>query len=249
MLLVSTACGGSGPLVVTTGAVVARTEAQHTAHYRLVERVSGSTTAIEGDLDFGRRVATANSSVVSHDPNTWIDVGYRSAVTTGGKTYLRITDDPAHWYVAHRTMYPIGWTPYNVLELIRRSASLVRTGAASVDGVETTKYLVTGRAGDAAATDRSSAWIWVDHDGRVRRFAQRLTQRGSTGRDRDDSIRVDFSDLGKRITISAPTRHLIDCDAASVRSRAGRVCKEWGLAASSIPTSTTTVPSTTTTHS
>jgi hypothetical protein len=197
-------------------------EAEGTLAFVMTSRTAGvgSTELIHGVIDF----ADDNGSEVSETVVPHALAQYAETVVVHGAAYGRLAADRADgprfdgpWQRGDAGISVPPFAPRaGPVPPLPVPPHLVRLADARVDGVATTEYQVASFGvscppGTGPATQLHEAtWLWVDGQGRVRRWENRTeaqTGNGTTGL-LTTTVMVSFGDFGAPVSVSTPTNVL-----------------------------------------
>jgi len=119
--------------------------------------------------------------------SAYLKAPFLATFLPAGKTWLKLTAKTS----------PLNGVPQNpqqALARLKKLASVREVGDETIDGVSTTHYHGTGRAGSGTF----DVWIGKD-DGYVRRI-----EAAANGKDGNGNVTIGFSDFGEPVSVSAP---------------------------------------------
>jgi hypothetical protein len=164
-----------------------------------------ATSTGTGSYDFARNIGELTMEGFLGVP------GQVETITDGNTVYLRPSGQP-NWFRAPAGAGPAQVDPAQQLEMLRDAASDLRVvGTEQVRGTETrhitfnfdASQMVQNSAPGASVTGPVPAEVWIDSDGRARKFhiTVPVQQQGTSG---ESDVTVEYFDFGVPVDVQVP---------------------------------------------
>jgi hypothetical protein len=213
LALPAAACGSAtaksdGPLAEASSRMAARGTARAAIGFESIHGPEGVPTGCTMDLDFehDRAQMHCEGSGLAERMDGPIDVRI-----IGATSYVRIGKSASWAKVIDEDPGLARLDPRKLLaELQKGAKQLAVVGDETIAGVKTTHYrVVLGPGVEEIGPPGSTAQLWIDEDGLVRRL--RTEERGSEEAD-VMAVVADFSDFGEELDIQPPPADQVSAD-------------------------------------